>query len=533
MSDLEKATLKRMEAVFINNLSTLRRDALRRWFDPPNRDYNKEFGYPDSPQSAHEFRRLYTNNGIARRVVNVYPRESWALKPEVYETSEDRKTTWERRWNELMADRRLNPWHYLLRADVLSGIGRFGVLLLGFDDGKELSLPVDGIDEAGNPLDPRPEGRKLIYMRPFSEDLVQVADWNTNPTSPRFGQPTAYNINLYDPVETDDDATISGGDADNTQQRVHWTRIIHLTDDPSTSAIASDPRCQPVLPYLLDIRKVGGSSAEMFWRGAFPGYSVESFPELAREGEIDVESVKKQMQLMTDGLQRYVAMVGMTVKSLAPQVADPTNHLTQYLHLICATIEVPLRIFMGSESGHLASTQDAEAWKGRLKNRQEDYLSPFVIHPFVHRLMCVGVLPWVDEYVIDWPDLNTMSTKDLADVGLKLTQALLQYVTSGCEKVVTIKHWLTYFMKFSDGQADAMLEAAKKSTDPLTRDLWDKALLLEKQAEMKMETNAANSQVKAEQDRITAEQTNTRPTQQTGVSGRRNSLTGASTAQSA
>lgn len=503
--------MSRMELAFISNLSTLRREALQRLFDPPTRDYNKEFGYPTNPVSAREYKILYTTNGIARRVVNVYPKESWALKPELYETSEDRNTAWERAWKKLLSNRSLNPWNHLLRADVLSGIGRFGVLLLGFDDGKSLNQPVDGIDSAGNPSDKdRPKDRKLIYMRPFSEDLVEVASWETDTNSPRFGQPTSYNIQLYDPIEMEDGAVVGQINTNNTQQRVHWHRVIHLTNDPGTSIIASDPRCEPVLPYLLDIRKVGGSSAEMFWRGAFPGYSVEALPEVAREGEVDTASIKKQMELMTEGLQRYAAMVGMTVKSLAPQVADPTNHLVQYLHLICATIEVPLRIFMGSESGHLASTQDAEAWKGRLKNRQEDYISPFVIHPFIHRLMCVNVLPWVDDYIIDWPDLNTMSTKDLADVGLKLTQALLQYVTSGCEKVVTIKNWLTYFMKFTDGQAEAILKAAEQSKDPLTRELWDKIKLAEAQAKFKADT---------------------KPTKKTGVSGRRNSLTGADTAR--
>ena len=51
--------------------------------------------------------------------------------------------------------------------------------------------------------------------------------------------------------------------------------------------------------------------------------------------------------------------------------------------------------------------QDAQAGA---KERQEGYLTPFVIRPFVDRLIALGVLPTPEEgYIVFWPDLGTQT----------------------------------------------------------------------------------------------------------------------------
>jgi hypothetical protein len=132
---------------------------------------------------------------------------------------------------------------------------------------------------------------------------------------------------------------------------------------------------------------------------------------------------------------------------------------------------------MGSESGHLASTQDTGNWQRRVKERRELYLEPFVIRPTVDRLIQYGALPAPrrDDYIIKWPDSMTISDKDRADLALKGAQALMQYVTSGAEKVMPLPIFLTKIMSFTDQEADAVLSEMEKNK-LYTKEIWDQTL---------------------------------------------------------
>lgn len=443
--------------------------------DPCGRNLDKECGYPDTPLSATQYYELYEKEGIAARVVGVHPDECWSVYPELYETEGKTYTSFEKAWLDLTHSSGLNPWHYLHRVDVLSGIGQYGLLLLGIDDGKSLDQPLAGADLPKDQVSP--EKRELLYLRAFSENCVEVAEYETDWRSPRNGQPKMYEITVYQPSASGvgSPEPLSGSTSSSTKMRVHWTRTIHVADNRGSSEVFGMPRMRQPLHRIFDIRKVLGGSSEMFWKGAFPGYSFETFPELTSEAEIDHASVKRQIDAYQKGLQRYLTLVGMSAKSLAPQVADPTKHFDTLIAALCATIKVPVRIFLGSESGHLASTQDSVAWNRRLGHRQSTYLTPMLIYPFVRRLQKVGVLPWVKDITVAWKDLNSMSDKDKSDVSMKVTQALLQYVTSGAEKIMPLWHFLTLVLKFSDQEATKVVELAKnqKASDLLTKELWE------------------------------------------------------------
>jgi hypothetical protein len=229
-----------------------------------------------------------------------------------------------------------------------------------------------------------------------------------------------YNIVFYDPNAQ---GTLNDdGVPDNatTQMKVHWTRAIHVADNRMTSEIFGIPRLRPILPHIQDIRKVSGSSAEMFFKGGFPGYQFRTDPGLGADVElISEDDIRDNVEAYMNGLVRYLTAVGGQWESLAPQVADPSNNLTQQLTYLCLTIGVPFRIFIGSEAGHLASTQDAGTWKERLRGRQLNYLQPWVVNPFVERLMEIGALPRVKRFLINWRDLQTLGDKDRADVGFE------------------------------------------------------------------------------------------------------------------
>jgi hypothetical protein len=422
---------------------------------------------------------MYDREGIGSRVVAVYPEGSWASSPELSESDGIEYTEFELAWNTLLD--KLNIWHYLHRADEISGIGRFGVMLIGFNDGLDYEQPVPGLDQNGIAIDKEsfknnPDKKlDVLYLRTFDERHVRIDEVIDDATSPRNGLPLYYQIIFnendalgYIPSQHNDFGTYS--------QRVHWTRVLHLADNRGSSELFGVPRMQKVFNYLLTTRKVSGGSGEMYWGAASPGYAFETHPDLAGLAEIDAESIKSQLDDFYNNLQRYIALTGMSAKSLAPQNADPGPHLEQQLRLIAATIGCPLRVLLGAESGHLASTQDAVAWNKRLSRRQTQYLEPMVIKPFVRRLIEAGILPRPQNEIFNvaWKDLNDVSDTEKADVALKKAQAILQYVTSGAETVMPLEDFYVQILGFSVGEALTILKTLDSSSrKKYTETVWN------------------------------------------------------------
>lgn len=473
-----KRTVNRQRAAVRNLL--LERSALSgRSMDPEGRNLDAECGYPTEP-AVQDYKDYYDREGIATRVVNVFPEESWSIYPELYETEDRRRTAFERRWDALTDE--LDPWHYLHRVDELSGIGHYGILVLGLDDGGDFDTPVPGIGPDGLPDKKSGKvdfsSRKLLYLQTFSEDLVQINEFEEDPRNPRFGQPVSYTVTVSDPqrAKQDDESDSEAGTKRKVRTfDVHWTRVIHVADNRKTSEVFGVPRMQSVFNRLYDLRKILGGSGEMFWRGAFPGYSFESFPEVTDDSLLDEDSIREQFDDYASGLRRYLALTGMTAKSLAPQVADPTQHVTQQIMAICASKGVPYSTFMGAEAGHLAGIKDASAWNRRLGFRQRMYVTPKIIRPFARRLVLAGVLPEPEKIYVSWKDLNALSDLEKADVALKRSQAAMQYVSGGVETLIPPEQYLSLVLGLSEAEVTAVMDAVKaKGVAPkmATKAVW-------------------------------------------------------------
>jgi hypothetical protein len=439
-----------------SSISLLRKNVLNKLLDP-RRDIDQECGYPEDI-TAQQFRYLYDREGIAERVVSMYPTECWSVDPKVYETEDADLTQFEEDFNELQNS--LNIWAYLSRTDIMSGIGRFGVLLLGLDDGKNLSEPVDGISETGEKVGN--VQHELLYLRVFDESLVDISSKETDPSNPRFGQPTFYNITF---------GTINEGINidEGTMHRVHWTRVLHVADNRMSSEVYGTSRMQPVYNRLYDLRKLLGGSAEMFWKGAFPGLSFEVNPDLG-DVELDATALRAEFDSYSNGLQRYLALAGVQAKSLAPQVANPEAHINAQIKAIAITLGIPHRIFMGSEAAQLASSQDKQTWENRVRHRQNKYVIPMLIRPFVQRLIDLGVLPEVEQFQVTFDEISTPSEEDKARVAGIQIEAVSKYIQSGVDTLIPPMEFLTMIMGMRPEQAKAILMAA---TEQMQQDMID------------------------------------------------------------
>lgn len=430
-----------------------------------DRNIDQMCGYPETI-TASMYTTMYRRNEIANRVVNINPDECWKDFPKIYETEEERETAFEKAIDRLNA--RTHLFSYLHRVDRVSGIGRYGVLFLGFDDGLDFSEPVPGFGESG-PLETRGNAN-VIYYRVFGESSVSIMEMENDRTNPRYGHPKYYNLVFQEhPSSTETTAQ---------SHRVHWSRCIHIADDRIESEIFGAPRMEPIFNRLLDLRKVVGGSGEMFWKGAFPGLSFEVDPKYGDFTEEEKAALRADVAAYAEGLQRYITMVGVSVKSITPQVADPTMHTRNLLMLIAMNKGVPMQTFMGSQQGQLDSPQDAILWRERIALRKERYVSPHIIRPTIDRLIQAGALPPPKEqpdqplpYVIRWEPMAPLGIIEQAEVAKNNAEALARYATSGAEALVPLPEFLGKFMGLSVQQVESIMAAEQTERSPVLQEL--------------------------------------------------------------
>lgn len=466
---MKKKSLATMQAAaqLVRNTLLSRQAWLKTLLDP-RRDIDAECGHPQT-LNIEDFAQAFSRQDVAARVVSLWPEETWCEDPEIYETEDATETEFEKEWKKLTTD--LPIFSYLQRADVLSGIGRYGVLLLGFDDGGELDTPLEGVTPSGDLPESQGRKRKLLYLRPLDETVVNIQAFENDPTNPRYGLPTRYQIKFAD-AET---GILPAGDGSGSTvtvvtRTVHWTRLIHLADNRRNSEVLGTPRMEKVMNRLLDLKKVSGGSGEMFWKGGFPGFSLET--QSVGPGEeiatIDQEATAEQMEAYMNGLQRYIATEGLSVKGLTVQIADPRPHVEIQLKLISVAMGVPWRVLVGSEAAQLASEQDTRAWNRRINRRRKEYVDPFILRPFVHRLISAGVLPLPPQGVqIAWTDLNSPSEEDRATVAEKRTNAMAKYVQAGADTLMAPFHFLTLVLGLTDEEAESIIEDAGDRIDEI------------------------------------------------------------------
>jgi len=457
-------------------------------------DIDRECGYPHEV-TAEMCKELWQRDGIANKIVGIFPSECWTVEPFVFETEKlesKEQTDFENAWNEVYRD--LQFYQKLSRLDEVCGIGHYGILLLGFDDGKKLREPVGGINSKSGIPKKKRIPKKLLYIMPFDETTAPIKSFETDTGSRRYGQPRSYNVTINDPSSATGATT---GGADSRQQEVHWTRVIHVADNCKTSDVFGQPRLKSVFNRVLDIRKILGSSAEMFWKGGFPGISFEVPPEVAASGEVhltdeDKRLLKDEIEKYMNSIKRYLSLVGVTAKQLQVNIADPDTHLEVQLMAVCIAIGVPKRIFMGTEEGKLASNQDAESWNKKVLRRQNVQVTPKILRALVDRLIFTGVLPEPDEYKVSWPDVYSVSKADKADIAQKLVRAIAEYIASGAQTFIAPMQFLTMLMDFEPSEAEEILDAAEQ----FIKDQVAKGVMLDPKEQVEMDKEMKKAEIK-------------------------------------
>jgi hypothetical protein len=292
--------------------------------------------------------------------------------------------------------------------------------------------------------------KKLLYIKPFSEGSAPISKYEENPQSPRYGLPLIYSVTINKETGT---TTVSTNTTSTITIDVHYSRVIHIVDDILESEVLGAPRLEIVFNRLMDLEKIVGGDAEMFWRGARPGYTGDVDPNYQMT-ETTKKDLKNQLDEYEHKLRRFLVMEGVKINALAPQISDPSSHVDIQIQMIAAAKGMPKRILVGSERGELSSGQDADEWKQYIASRREDHAEPHIVRPFVNRCIELGILPKprTGSYTIKWEDLFAMSEADRVKIGKDRATAIKDYTSSPADSVMPPKAFLEFCLGLTTDQ---------------------------------------------------------------------------------
>ncbi len=399
-----------------DDLSSVTRDDFARMFAGKSfndeRDLFKTLGYPETIEQQ-AYVEMNRREGLAKRILDAFPKFTWRDAPEVYEDDDtENDTPFEQTLKEV--DRRVKLWTNLKKADRLCSLGRYSVLLFGVAGDGDLSQEVKKGFASG------PDG--LLYVRAYPESAAKVKELETDLASPRFGLPRLYEITLDSATDAVEGRSKVRAKKEGTV--VHWTRCLHVAEDTLENEIFGRPKLETIYNRLQDVEKVVGGSAEMFWQGADRLLIATADAGKTFE-KTEKEEVAEELAKAMHRLRRLVRLKGVKLEALPSVQPDPRGCFDVLMSYISGATGIPKRILMGSERGELASSQDERAWGDQIMERRQNFAQPVCIRPTVDRLVEWGVLKppagGTEAYKVEWT--NPIPTDPETDSKIALNKA--------------------------------------------------------------------------------------------------------------
>ncbi|MDX0517185.1 DUF1073 domain-containing protein [Sinorhizobium medicae] len=375
-------------------------------------DHYKDFGYPET-LSFTQLYRMYCRNGVAAAGVDKTVLKTWQENPFLLEkerdgsqSGEDDETTLEKEIRQRCDNLRL--WARLAEADRMSMVGAYAGVILRVADSKRFDQPVDRVSGGLN---------GLVEVIPAWEGQLQVSQWDTDETSETYGQPKMYQFN-----ESAVDTTIK-------QPRnlvIHPDRVIIWSKD---GTVHGSSALEPGYNSLTDMEKVRGAGGEGFWKNA------KSAPvlEVDKEAKIDMmakamgvsvedlaDKMNEQVAEYNAGFDQLLMIMGMQAKQLNVTLPSPEHFYAIALQDFAASMNMPVKILVGMQTGERASQEDASEWAQTNMSRRANQTVPNIMS-LVNRLERFGILPEKD-WFLDWTDLTESSMSEKIDRASKMAE---------------------------------------------------------------------------------------------------------------
>jgi|GEM_PF-5346457 len=306
----------------------------------------------------------YEGGDIAQTVFECYPNASWKKWPKISERGRDKETDPSEFESAVAAlDDRLGLWTTLHRLDVLSGVGRYGGVVLGFNDAANDATLKNEV----------PEGSELVWMRPFASAHLKIHGRVESPNDPRYGLPSMYRVESTD---------------------YHHSRVVHVAWKDMLGRGVGQSRLDAPWRMLCLLWVMLGSSAKLYQENAKVIRSLMLDPQFDWESAAGVAARKKIPKALEDAMNGgWMKLAGATPSQINGWFEEPEKTIECLKDMIAATSRIPKRKLFGNEAGELASTADEDNFNDGVDFQNRMHVVPNIVRPVLQRLIETGVLP--------------------------------------------------------------------------------------------------------------------------------------------
>lgn len=408
-----------------------------------------DYGYPETI-TFNNYYGMWKRNGLARAGVNKPIETCWQEFPELTEKEETHdKTTLEK----TIADEleRLMFWSNLSEADKFSRVGEYAGVIFRFRDNKMPDQPVDSV--AGGL-----EG--IAEIIPALQGQLKPLEYFDDPRLDNYGQ-----VKMWQFSEASLPG-MNGKDNRNRQFSVHPDRV-HIWS--RNSSVFGEPALEAGFNDLITMQKIIGAGGEAFWKNAknAPIMNIDpasKIADLAKMMGVKQEEMGDKIdEIVKDfnsGLDASILLQGIDTKTLNISMPDPEKPFLVALQSYAASLSIPLKILVGSQSGERASTEDAKEWNKTCNSRRTNYIKPNVMR-IIERFVQYGVLPDLPWY-LQWSDLTESSTAEKFEIVGKMADANQKMLGSGVAVFTSDEMRETAGW---DGSADMIIPKRDKTID--------------------------------------------------------------------
>lgn len=356
-----------------------------------------EYGYKEK-LDFQDFYNLYTRHGVATGVVDRIAEKVFQTAPWVIQgpkEAEKKPTTpWELDFELLAED--VDLWWNFKEAYAMRMVGAWSGLILKFanDDAKSLGEEVTA-------------GAILQELVPVWRGQLQPATRNA------MGDVTSWNY------------TPTGFDATDLQNAppvtLHPSRLYVVGDYKRGRSLLESG-----FNAFVDMEKVTGGAGEGFLKNAARqvhiNFESDAVPTKPNQPDDEVaEDLNDQVKALNTRSDMMLATQGATVTPIVAAVPDPEKPFSVSLQTGMASVRIPSRIVVGSQTGERASVEDINDFNERCQGSREGEVAREV-RGFVRHLESTGTIKPGGRITVMWDDLAEPTATNRADLALKYAQ---------------------------------------------------------------------------------------------------------------
>jgi len=404
MAAMANATTRRISGLFPG------------YFPDAKHNHYADFGWPET-LSFQNYYDMWSRNGYAKAAITKTVSMCWQDRPFLLEREEKHsETALEREIRQRFNDLRI--WQCLATADRRGMVGRYSGVILRLADGEMFREPVVSV----------PGGLDgLVEVIPAWEGQLTVSEWDANEVSETYGQPTMFSFN---------EAAVGSGEQGKSRSfEVHPDRVIVWSEDGTVHGRSA---LEAGYNDLLTLEKINGSGGEGFWKNA------KSAPvlQIDKEAQLDqmaqamgvakedlVEAMNDQVEDWQKGFDKLLMLQGIEAKTLGITLPSPQHFRSGPMDSFAASMNIPVKILIGMQTGERASTEDASEWAKTCMGRRSDEIVPSIMQ-IVNRLEQFGILPERD-WFLSWTDLTEANMSQRIDRAQKMADVNSKMAAGG------------------------------------------------------------------------------------------------------